>query len=77
MGRLALAILILLTANIHAQDPGAAAVQSSSAGTTNNWEKWVFTGSSFAFVAAGIAVLFANGINGSNPITNTSTNTHN
>lgn len=55
----------MLTVTLNAQEPGNAAAVGTSVTRSDNWEKWVFTGSSFTFFAAGLAVLFSNGINGS------------
>lgn len=65
MIRAVFAGFLLFTATIHAQEPGAAAAESTNMTRNTNWEKWFFIGSSFAFAAAGVVVLFANGINGS------------
>lgn len=67
MRKLVFAAMIILTANVQAQDTGNAAVNASNAGTGNSWDKWMFTGGIFAAVAGGVISLIVTGANGSSP----------
>lgn len=70
MQKIILAAMLILSIGMQAQDTGAAAMNAANTGTTNSWDKWIFTGAGTLAVAGGLVSLFVTGANGSNVTVN-------